>query len=117
MYTYTHIQICSIKHSMNSGLPYFGAGGVGAYGVGAYDVGASNAGANDVGVPGVGAHNFGAHSKTPSLYFSKHSKHNAITDYTVMHLHSSARLAAACTKALHTGLAYIGLYYIATSAS
>ena len=61
---------------MNSGLPYFGVGGVGAYGVGAHDVGApdvgaSNAGAHDVGAPVVGAHvvgshNFGTHGKTPS---------------------------------------------------
>ena len=55
---------------MNSGLPYFGAGGVGAYGVGAHDVDAFNAGVHDVGAPGVGAHvvgahNFGVRGKTP----------------------------------------------------
>ena len=70
MNTYTHIQIHSIQHIMNSGLSYFGAGGVGAYGIGAHDASASNAGAHDVGAPGVGAHvdgahNFSAHDKTP----------------------------------------------------
>ena len=53
-----------------------------------------------------------------SLYFSKHSKYNAMIDYIqFIHLHFSARLAAACTKALPLGLAYKSLYYIVTSAS
>ena len=53
-----------------------------------------------------------------SFYFSKQSKHNAMIDYSLYTYNPQLfRLAAACTKALCIGLAYKGLYYIATSAS
>ena len=102
MYTYSHIQIHSIKNIMNSDFSAWGVGAygvgahdIGAHDVGAYDVGASNAGAHDVGAPGVGAHvvgahNFGAHNKTLFVCFN-------LTSMTLSHLsYACVNLSAAC---------------------